>query len=269
MIEADIEIDGLQTRFFEEGRGPGILLVHGGTLGFSGAMWRLNMAPIARQGFRVLAYDQPGFGQSAPPPNFSVGYRQRFMVRLLEKLEMERPVLVGHSQGGQLVVGAAIANPGAYAGVISLGTGSLLPPTVSEKKETDSILAVDEPSIEDVKRLLEANLQNHKIITDELLAQYYEGCTGTNFEHAKARAKSSGAASSAPLWQRLDDMTTQSKFIYGRQDRGSTAERVQIAKQRYPDLDFELLENCRHILQWDQPQLVEDRIASFARLANS
>jgi 4,5:9,10-diseco-3-hydroxy-5,9,17-trioxoandrosta-1(10),2-diene-4-oate hydrolase len=268
MIESFINVDGLHTRFFEEGSGPSILLVHGGTLGFSGAMWQRNMEPIARHGFRVVAYDQPGFGQSSPPPEFGIGFREQFMAHVVDKLNMGCPILVGHSQGGQLVVGAAISSPKAYAGVMVLGTGSLLPPLAAEKKGADSVLSEADPTPEDVRRLLMSNLHDHSVITPEVLSEFYKNCVGENFEYAKSRAKSSGGGSAVPLWRRLDEIKTGSKFLYGRQDRGDPAARIQLARERYPSLDIELVEDCHHILQWDQPLLIEERIIAFARAAH-
>jgi len=269
MIETALEVDGLRVRCFEEGQGPSVLLVHGGTLGFSGAMWLQNLAPIASHGFRVIAYDQPGFGHSDPPPNFTLSYREQFLRRIVNKLALNRPVLVGHSQGGQLVVGAGLSNPEEFSALIVLGTGSLLPPNAAAKKEIDPVVVGSEPTMENVRTLLKANLHDHKLITEEFLSEYYSGCIGANFTNAKSRVQASGGNPSVPLWQKLSEIRLPCKFIYGRQDRGGPAERIQIARQRYPHLDFELFENCHHILQWDQPQLVEERIASFARLVNS
>jgi len=153
--------------------------------------------------------------------------------------------------------------------VIVLGTGSLLPPTAATKKEIDPVVAGSEPTIEHVRTLLKANLHDHKLITEEFLSEYYSGCIGANFTNAKSRAQASGGNPSVSLWQKLSEIKLPSKFIYGRQDRGDPAARILLAKELFPTLSFEVLDNCNHILQWDQPRIVEDRIASFARGLNA
>ena len=112
MRESTVRVDGLNIRCLEEGQGSPILLLHGGTLGFSADVWRGTMPKLAVAGHRVITYDQPGFGVSDSPPDFGLRYRQDFIVKLLDALGVRRPLLVGHSQAGGLVVGAVLATPG-------------------------------------------------------------------------------------------------------------------------------------------------------------
>src|SRR4051794_23408722 len=100
MMESSIRVDGLGIRYLDEGEGPAVLLIHGGTLGFSADVWRRNIAPLAAAGYRVIAYDQPGFGFSDPPPDFSPRYRQAFIGKFLDAMGIAQAVLVGHSQAG-------------------------------------------------------------------------------------------------------------------------------------------------------------------------
>ncbi len=38
-------------------------------------------------------------------------------------------------------------------------------------------------------------------------------------------------------------------LIYGREDRGRAAERVEILKQRYPNLNLHIAEGCKHLVR--------------------
>jgi pimeloyl-ACP methyl ester carboxylesterase len=40
-------------------------------------------------------------------------------------------------------------------------------------------------------------------------------------------------------------------LIYGREDRGRAAERVELLKQRYPGLNLHIAEGCKHLVPWD------------------
>jgi 4,5:9,10-diseco-3-hydroxy-5,9,17-trioxoandrosta-1(10),2-diene-4-oate hydrolase len=265
MRESSVRVEGLNIRYLEEGRGPPVLLVHGGTLGFSADVWRGTMAPLAGHGFRVIAYDQPGFGRSDAPSNFGLRYRQDFMVRFLDAVSVRHPVLVGHSQAGGLVVGAALEAPERWRGIVVMGTGSLLPPLDKPSKDVD--IPVREPAIEDTRKLLEANLFHHDLITPALLADYHAMCVGPNFANALKRAQASGGAkgmpAAKPLWQRLDEIAVPSLFIYGANDRASAAKRVGLARERFPRLTYHLLDDCHHIIQWDRPEAFVRLTAEF------
>lgn len=267
MIESGVRVDGLGVRCLEEGNGPPILLLHGGTLGFSAELWRASIAPLAAAGHRVIAYDQPGFGFSDDPPEFGLCYRQDFVVKLMDALGLPKLLLVGHSQAGGLVVGAALQSPERFSGVVVLGTGSLLPPLATPQRDVEPP-AEGEPTLADTRALLESNLHRRAIITPQLLTDYHRMSIARNFTNARRRAAAgSGKAPGAgtPLWQRLGEVSVPLMMIYGANDRASAAERVGLARTRYPGIEYHLLENCHHIVQWDQPESVVRLILDFHR----
>jgi pimeloyl-ACP methyl ester carboxylesterase len=264
MNDRRVTVDGLNIRYLEEGSGPVVLLVHGGTPGFSAALWRGNMTALAKAGYRAIAYDQPGFGHSDAPRDFAFKYRQDFLPGFCDAIGVSKPALVGHSQGGGLVVGAALDAPARYAGIVVLGTGSLLPPAAGAAKEVEPPLT--EPDLEDTKALLQSTTYNHALLTPEVLADYHAMSTGRNFHNAVRRAEAAaaqGKGPGAPLWQRLGEVAIPSLFIYGANDRGDPKARVELARQRYPGLVFHLLERCHHMVLWDRADDVNRLLIHF------
>jgi pimeloyl-ACP methyl ester carboxylesterase len=259
MIEHGIRVDGLTIRYLEHGKGPNILLVHGGTLGFSADVWRGTIESLATRGFHVVAYDQPGFGASDAPADFGLKYRQDFITKFADALSLKHPILIGHSQGGGMVVGAALVAPGRFRAIIVMGTGSLLPPLATPSRDVE--VTGKEPTVEDTRALLESNLFQQELITPSLLESYHRLCTGKNFANALQRVNAGSAKSAVanplaqkPLWQRLGEVSIPSIYIYGANDRAGAAQRVGLARERFPKLTFHLLANCHHIIQWDQPE---------------
>src|SRR3954468_19628000 len=75
-----------------------IVFVHG--LGGSTYSWWAQLAACEERGYRAVAYDQRGAGLSSKPPGpYSVELWARDLGRVLDALEIERPILVGHSVG--------------------------------------------------------------------------------------------------------------------------------------------------------------------------
>ena len=102
MIEQHVRVDGLNIRYLEQGSGPVLLLVHGGTLGFSADVWRSTVEALAAKGYRVVAYDQPGFGASDAPADFALKYRQDFVAKFADALALQHPVLRSEEHTSEL-----------------------------------------------------------------------------------------------------------------------------------------------------------------------
>ena len=136
MLPKQTRVDGLGVRYFEQGEGAPVLLLHGASLGSSADVWIRNLAPLASHGLRVIAPDLPGFGGTDNPTDNSVAYRRKFIPLFMDALNIERAALVGHSQSGRVALDLAIGEPGRVTKLVVLATGSLLPP-LAEKAEAE------------------------------------------------------------------------------------------------------------------------------------
>lgn len=85
--------------YLESGAGPPLLLIHG--LGGSARWWSPLVPSLSAAGFRTLAPDLPGFGRSAGPA-LSIDASARALTRFLERLDVERLSVCGHSMGGAI-----------------------------------------------------------------------------------------------------------------------------------------------------------------------
>lgn len=266
MEERSGSVDGLRTRWLESGSGAPVVLLHGASLGSSADVWRPVMNELAERGLRVLAPDLPGFGETSNPQDHSVRFRMRFVPAFLQSLGIARAHVIGHSQSGRIPVMLAFERPECLERIVVVGTGSLLPPLPGAAKadgaEGDEGVAA-EPTIEDVRAILEDNLHDHKLITPEAIALRHRMSAGKNFDAFRARRAAKGegkAKEGAPLWQRLGEVRVPLRLIYGREDRGDAARRLQLARERHPSLDFQLVDRARHLVMWDAP-------VQFVRLA--
>jgi len=98
------------------------VLLHG--LASSCRTWDLVAPRLHRAGHRVLALDQRGHGLSEKPLEgydfFTLGQDLR---RLLDALDLERPVLVGQSWGASVVLHFAVTGPGRARGLALVDGG--------------------------------------------------------------------------------------------------------------------------------------------------
>lgn len=105
--------------YVRRGSGPPVVLIHGD----GGSMYDWIMAnfdSLARH-YDVIAIDRPGFGFSETLPTQSVISQVRYLHRGLQLMNVHRPVLVGHSRGGEIATLFAEEYPDDIAGVVTLG----------------------------------------------------------------------------------------------------------------------------------------------------
>jgi pimeloyl-ACP methyl ester carboxylesterase len=127
--DATIEAHGLRLHYrgWEPSAGapaslPPILLIHG--LASASNIWDLTAPILAQRGFRVVALDQRGHGASDKPDH---GYTFEEILAddhaVAEALHLERPIVVGHSWGGGVVLNYAAVYPHNVSAIVLVDGG--------------------------------------------------------------------------------------------------------------------------------------------------
>jgi pimeloyl-ACP methyl ester carboxylesterase len=116
-----LELEGDRTlRVLEAGQGPPVVLIHG-ALATADDMLLGPFERLSRE-YRVLAVDRPGHGLSRRDRFEAAPRRQAELIREgLSEMDVERPLLVGHSFGGMVALAWAAAWPGEVAGLVLVG----------------------------------------------------------------------------------------------------------------------------------------------------
>jgi pimeloyl-ACP methyl ester carboxylesterase len=114
------------------GAGPrGVVLAHGGR--FNKGSWEKQARELERAGYRVLAIDFRGYGESTGPGQKDVFTAPLYLdvlagVRHLRATGATSVAAIGGSMGGSVAADAAIAEPGAIDRLILLGSTPDAPP---------------------------------------------------------------------------------------------------------------------------------------------
>jgi pimeloyl-ACP methyl ester carboxylesterase len=123
-----IATNGIELAVHEQGEGPVVILLHGfPELAYS---WRNQIGPIADAGFRVIAPDQRGYGASDAPRDsqtYSVKNLVADAVGLLDALDVEQAIFIGHDWGSMPAWYAGVYAPERVRALGSLCTPYFIP----------------------------------------------------------------------------------------------------------------------------------------------
>jgi pimeloyl-ACP methyl ester carboxylesterase len=99
-LQRSLWVDGLNLRLVDEGQGPAVLLVHGFPDDHS--VWRRQIGALVAAGYRVIAPDLRGCGESDMAGRVSDYHLSRLCAdldALLETLQLPQVALIGHDWG--------------------------------------------------------------------------------------------------------------------------------------------------------------------------
>jgi pimeloyl-ACP methyl ester carboxylesterase/quercetin dioxygenase-like cupin family protein len=125
VTEQRVAIDSLEIHVESVGEGVPVVLIHG--LGLSGAIWnrvRDSLGP----GYRLVMIDLRGAGGTHELVQKELSLEQwaTDLGALLAALEIERPVLVGHSLGASIALKYALEQPGDVGALVLIGVDANL-----------------------------------------------------------------------------------------------------------------------------------------------
>src|SRR5678815_3510742 len=248
-VDKFVSVDGLKLRYIEAGSGPSVLFLHGASLGSSADVFLRNLGSFAKAGFRAVAFDYPGFGLSDVPTKQSTAQQRNSIPKFIDAAGLDKTALIAHSRSGGFAVQLALEDPSRHSHVIILGTGSLLPPQTQEQvgkheavqARVDKEMAQKEPTLEDARKLLQADTFNHSLISDEDVALRHRSMIGRNFKAHQDRqnhdAPAGAGAASKPLYERLTELKMPLLMIFGREDRAHAGERAEMLKKQQPQIN--------------------------------
>ncbi|MFA4998814.1 MAG: alpha/beta hydrolase [Candidatus Paceibacterota bacterium] len=110
MKEEKVSINDLEANYKIAGEGPAVLILHG--WGGSSDSWKKVQEILAKEGFKVVVPDLPGFGKSLTPKEpWRVSDYVNWVNFFTNYLNLNDFYLVAHSFGGQVAVKFTILHP--------------------------------------------------------------------------------------------------------------------------------------------------------------
>lgn len=250
-----VEVDGARpvvarwNSAAQAGAGPTIVLLHGGLAAIP--LWREIPRRLASMtGAQVVAIDRPGHGEATPVPDgpWPADWLHRESARLatlLDRLGVDRPLLVGHSDGGSIALIRASDASDEVAGVVALAPHSYVEPVC-----VDAIRAMRR----DPDRLVELLGRIHSAPA-ELFEAWSGVWTSEDFATWDIRP-------------RLGSITAPTTVIQGDADEfGTSSMLFDTVESIGPHAGAELLPGVSHDVMRDRPDVVIAAVTDVHRSA--
>lgn len=275
-VDRWMNIDGHEVHYVDEGHGPVLLMLHGNpTWSF---LYR-NIIVDLRKHFRCIAVDYPGFGLSQAKPGYAFRPEEhsRVVEKLVSELNLQEMLIMVQDWGGPIGLGLAGRMPERVRGLVIANTwawpaqgdpdlegfakfmggpiGSflirffnvfvnvLLPLGVGSKLSKEVMRAYRGPFLARAARTPVANFPKEILASKDYLARVEAGLA---------------ALADKPAL-----------ILWGAKDMAfKTKERLRF-EQLFLNHRTVILENAKHYIQEDSPQLVSKEIRDWAAQAKN
>lgn len=262
-IGRSVDVGGLRTNYHDLGNGAPLLMIHGSGPGVSGWVnWRMVMNDLARDR-RVIIPDMVGFGftERRPGQNYDVDTWVEQALGLLDALDLPQVDIVGNSFGGALALKLATRHPQRLRRIVLMGSAGLRFPI------TEGLEAVwgYEPSLENMRALLDIFAFDRGLVNDELARLRYQASIQPGFHEAFS------AMFPAPRQRWVDALASdeadlraiphETLLIHGREDRVIPLDSSVLLTRLISRAQLHVFGRCGHWTQIEQA-------ARFVRLVS-
>lgn len=265
-IGKTIDAGGIATNVHVRGEGRPVVLLHGSGPGVTAwANWRLTIPALAERGFEVIAPDAVGFGYTERPSDNAYS-KERWLAHLdgvLDALDLGQVDLVGNSFGGAMALAYAATRPERVRRLVLMGAVATRFPIT---EGLDRVWGY-EPSIANMKALLDVFAHDRRLVNDELAQLRYEASIRPGFH------ESFSAMFPAPRQRWVDALATddatiralphRTLVIHGREDKVIPLSASLRLAELLPEVELHVFGKCGHWTQIEHSARFVDVVAGF------
>jgi pimeloyl-ACP methyl ester carboxylesterase len=270
--------ENLEIAYVDEGKGSQTLIfIHG--LGSYLPAWQLNIKDLQKH-FRCIALDLPGYGQSSKG-DYAIGmdFYAQTILDLMDKLNLKKVVLVGHSMGGQIALTTALKNSSKIERLILIAPAGLEEFTTQEGQ---MLLNFTQPNLiaatpdEKIKANLAINFYKMPKIADFMAEDRIKMKQAPDFEaYCQTVSKCVAGMLNEPIFKKLGNIKTKSLLIFGENDalipnkflhpQLNTRQVAEYGKSQLPDSQLIMINEAGHFVNFEKAEPVNQAILEFVK----
>jgi len=264
MPESLLALDGIAYREAGPADGPVALLVHG--YPESSYMWRDVLPSVADAGWRAVAPDLPGFGDSPADPPGTWERQIEALQRLHDGLELGPVALVVHDWGGLIGLRWACDHPDLVRALVISDTGFFSDGKWHGMAQALRTEGQGEELMEGMTREgLGAVLgQSSTGIDEAAVDEYWKAFGDADRRRGQLELYRSGDFSKLePYEGKLGELGVPTLLLWGEDDPFAPVAGAHRFQEQIPDSELVVVEGAGHFVIEDEPERCASEIAGF------
>lgn len=245
-------MDGLMTSFLSSGEGnKTVLLVHG---------WGDNkntFDPLIKslgKGYKYITLDLPGFGDTQKPPSaYGVKEYAQFLAKFCDKIDLKPDVVIGHSNGGAILIESVAENMLNPKQLILLASSG-----IRRKSTKKNILRLISFAGKIGLKFMPKNKRQN-------LKKKFYGSIGSDYLTVEGMEDSFKKVVSYDILDQAKKVQMPTLLIYGDSDDSTPVAMGRELCNEMKDSRLEVIENVGHFLHHQKPHEIVTLIKEFIR----
>lgn len=253
---------GIEIPFTESGKGRPVVLLHG--YPFDRSMWSDQLETIAAAGFRAIAPDLRGLGETKSTGEVAtMDEMARDVAALLDHLDIEQAVICGLSMGGYVAFEFMHQFPDRVRGLVLAGTRA---PADNDQEKAGREQQVQTMLRAGMVPISIATLP--KLLAPRTLAEKTDVVKRvramiTRSDPKGAAAAQRGMAARRDYTEDLTKINVPTLIIVGREDSIRPVADAEFMHRGIRDSRLEIIEDAAHMTNMEQPEAFNDALFSF------
>lgn len=269
--ETRVEVaPGESLRVVQAGVGAPVVLVPG-LLG-SAFGYRQLIDQLADAGYRAIVIEPLGIGGSGRPEkaDYSLTAQADRLAVAIERLGLDRPLVVAHSVGGSMALRLALRHPERVRAIVSLDGGPAeAAATPGFRRAMRFSFLVRLFGTGRIRRTVRSTLVERSFdprwVTEEVVDGYLAAGSGDLSATLAAYGQMAKAREPQALQPRLAEVGCPVLLVIGAANRegGITEDEIRILEQRLPSFAIERVPGAGHFVFEEAPQAVVAAVAAM------
>ena len=271
-----ISINSEELAYIEEGQGTETLIfIHG--LSSNLKAWKKNISGLSDR-YRCVALDLPGYGKSTKnKTTYSLAEYAAIIKKFVVEKQFEKPVLVGHSMGGQIALHTVLQYPQYFEKLVLVAPAGVETFTDEEAKIMKlsySPEMIKSATDEQIRSNFMINFYEFPEDAEFMIQDRIAMKTTSDFGiYSEIIINNIGAMLDEPVFQDLDKINIPVLIIFGKNDqlipnkyfhpKQDLDFLIKAAKEKMPDLKVELIGEAGHFVNFEKASEVNQKIDHF------
>ncbi|MEM9433151.1 MAG: alpha/beta hydrolase [Pseudomonadota bacterium] len=237
-----------------QGQGPLIVLLHG--VGLRAEAWGAQIDHLADKGYRVVAPDMIGHGESPFKPAHTI---QDFSTPVTEVLD-EPALIIGHSMGSMMALHVALSHPGQMRGLVALNA-VYQRDEAAQKAVQLRASSLDGQSVSDPEQTLARWFGSSRNPQRDACETWLRSVSPRAYKAAYCAF----ARSTTPTSEQLERLSCPALFMTGSEEPNSTPEMSHRMADTAANARAHDITGAAHMMPMTHPDETNAKLESFAQ----